>query len=184
MDKIILGLLLLKSRTIYEIRSRFADNLDLMYSSSMGSIQAALKKLLSLGYINYREYQENGKHKKLYEISESGREVFYQWVNAPLRAGQNKNPELARLYFMGLSDKENRCERIEAYIRDLKEIHASLKTIYDEGETLTPPEEYAELFDFQFYTVKYGIDAMAFEIKWFSKLLAELKAHGDEEIGS
>lgn len=175
MDKIILGLLLLKSRTIYEIRSRFAENLDLMYSSSMGSIQAALKKLLSLQYINYREYQDKGKHKKLYEITDAGRAAFYQWVNAPLQVGQNKNPELARLYFMGLSDKENRCARMEEYIRNLKEVHASLKLIYDEGETLTPPEEYAELFRFQFYTAKYGLDATAFEIEWFTKLMDELR---------
>lgn len=46
MDNIILGLLLLENRTIYQLRERIRKGMDLMYSSSMGSIQAAIKKLL------------------------------------------------------------------------------------------------------------------------------------------
>ena len=43
MENIILGLLLLKNRTIYELRKRINDGLNLMYSCSTGSIQAAIK---------------------------------------------------------------------------------------------------------------------------------------------
>ncbi len=38
---------------------------NLMYSSSMGSIQAAIKKLLNCGYIKYEEAIENGRYKKI-----------------------------------------------------------------------------------------------------------------------
>ena len=44
MDKLILGLLLLKGRTIYELRDRIAEGMEMMYSASIGSIQAAIKK--------------------------------------------------------------------------------------------------------------------------------------------
>ena len=46
MDNIILGLLLMCNRTIYQLRDRISKGINLMYSSSMGSIQAAVKKLL------------------------------------------------------------------------------------------------------------------------------------------
>ncbi|ERT59299.1 hypothetical protein HMPREF1253_0593 [Peptoniphilus sp. BV3C26] len=36
-----------------------------MYSTSMGSIQAAIKKLLNCGYIKYEEAIENGRYKKI-----------------------------------------------------------------------------------------------------------------------
>ena len=39
MDNIILGILLLSSRTIYQLRERIDKGLNMMYSSSMGSIQ-------------------------------------------------------------------------------------------------------------------------------------------------
>ena len=43
MDNMILGLLLFGSKTIYQLRERIDKGLNLMYSSSMGSIQAAIK---------------------------------------------------------------------------------------------------------------------------------------------
>lgn len=175
MEHIILALLYLKSRTIYEIRTKFEGNLGLMYSSSMGSIQAAVKKLLKNGCISYTELVENGKYKKQYAITEAGRERVCQWVNAPFGAVQNKNPELAKLYFMGLSDKENRCNRIRDYITSLEEYHTALELLYEEGRALNPPEEYAELFQFQLTTVKFGVDSSAFEIEWLSRLAAELE---------
>ena len=55
MDYIILGLLLLSRRTIYQLRERIEKGIDLMYSSSMGSIQAGIKKLLSSGLIDCEE---------------------------------------------------------------------------------------------------------------------------------
>ena len=48
MDNIILGLLLLSNRTIYQLRERIDKGLHMMYSSSLGSIQAAIKKLLKM----------------------------------------------------------------------------------------------------------------------------------------
>lgn len=175
MDNIILALLYLKNRTIYEIQARFEGNLNLMYSSSMGSIQAAVKKLLKTGCITYNEIVENGKYKKQYIITEIGRERFLQWVNEPFGKAQNKNPELAKLYFMGLSDKENRCNRIREYINSLKKYHTTLELIYEEGKALNPAEEYAELFQFQFTTVKFGVDSTAFEIEWLSQLVADME---------
>ena len=38
---------------------------NLIYSSSMGNIKAAIKKLLNCGYIKYEEAIENGRYKKI-----------------------------------------------------------------------------------------------------------------------
>lgn len=177
MDNIILALLYMKDRTIYEIRAKFEENLGLMYSSSMGSIQAAIRKLLHSGCIIYTEVVENGKYKKQYRITERGREQFTRWINSPFGSAQNRNPELAKLYFMGLSDRKLRAERIRSYIASLKKYHATLEMIYQEGKTLDPPEEYAELFQFQLITVKFGVDSVTFEIEWLSGLVKELEEH-------
>ena len=106
MEHIILGLLLLSSRTIYQLRERIHKGLNLMYSSSMGSIQAAVKKLLKNGYISYEEAVENGKYKKIYSITDNGKQYFFQWINSPLEIQNAKNPELAKVYFMGFCDKK------------------------------------------------------------------------------
>lgn len=176
MDKIILGLLILKNRTIYEIRTKFANNLDLMYSSSTGSIQAALKKLLSQGHIACTECEENCKHKKIYEITDSGREEFSRWVNSSFDGTQNKSPELAKLYFMGLSDKKLRAERVQGLIDYLEKTNMTLTLLYNEGLSLSPTEQYRDLFNYQFMTVKFGRDYTAFQLEWFRQLLSDMES--------
>ena len=86
MDTLILGLLLLKSRTIYEIRKTLSSSMQLLYSCSTGSIQAALKCLEAIekskwdciafyiSAINYHglEDEENAKEslKKCIELND------------------------------------------------------------------------------------------------------------------
>lgn len=102
MENMILGLLLLCGRTIYELRERIDKGLNLMYSSSMGSIQAAVKKLLRCGYITYEEAVENGKYKKIYRITESGKQHFLAWVNTPIEEQGSPMPGACKGLFSGL----------------------------------------------------------------------------------
>ena len=171
MENIILGLLMLQSRTIYQLRKRINEGLNLMYSCSTGSIQAAIKKLLSNGYISVSEFSENGKEKKLYSITDEGKAHFDSWVNSAVESNTVKNPELAKIYFMGFSEKQNRIKQLENYISDLRKIYSELEAICKEGE-----RSYAEMNDndiafYQLQTAKYGRDFMKFNIDWYNDLL-------------
>lgn len=174
MDKIILALLFLKTRTLYDLKTKITSDLSLMYSSSTGSIQSAIKKLLAQGFIDCEETVEESKYKKIYHITESGRTELQNWLNSPFEPARNKNPELAKLYFMGLSDKKERCQRIKEYINSLENYHKNLQAVYGKGLSLTPPPEYSDLFKFQLLTAKFGVDTSAYEIMWLKKLLSEL----------
>lgn len=176
MDKIILALLFFKSRTLYDLREKFSGGLKLMYSSSTGSLQAAIKKLLREELISCEEKVENGRYKRLYSITEKGKGELSLWINSPFEEAQSKNPELAKLYFMGLSDPPRRAERVRGYINSLEKYREALKLIYAEGLSLTPPKDYAELFEFQLITVKFGLDTSEYEINWLKSLLLRLES--------
>ena len=122
MEYIILGLLLLQPRTIYQLRKRINDGLNLMYSCSTGSIQAAIKKLLQNGHISVSEIAEDGKLKKMYVITESGKIYFYGWLSNPIDGSVIKNPELSKIYFMGFAEKSVRIKLIEEHIDYLKKM--------------------------------------------------------------
>lgn len=177
MDNTILGLLLLSSRTIYQLRERVAKGLNLMYSNSTGSIQAAVKKLLNCGYIQYEETVENGKYKKIYSITQSGKQHFLEWINTPMLIQSIKNPELAKLYFMGFSEEENRTEMLEKYISQLKEQYHVLDIICKDGENINIPNEYKDIGFYQLAAARYGRDFMMFNIEWYQNLLKEMR-HG------
>ncbi len=176
MDNIILGLLLLHSRTIYQLRERISQGLNLMYSSSMGSIQAAVKKLLSYEYICFEEVVENGKYKKVYSITESGKLYFFKWINSPFEIQNIRNPELAKIYFMGFSDKKIREANIEEYLLYLTEQYSVLNIICEEANSINPPEEQKDIFSYQFAAARYGRDFMKFNVEWYKNFLNEIRS--------
>ena len=61
MDHMILGLLILRSRSIYELQQCMEAGLNFMYGSSLGSIQAALKWR---AWIEYYRHLPNFLQKK------------------------------------------------------------------------------------------------------------------------
>ena len=186
MDNIILGLLLMCNRTIYQLRDRISKGINLMYSSSMGSIQAAVKKLLNCGYISYEEIIDNGKYKKIYWIrlyfyskiyciTESGKLHFYEWINAPIEEQNPKIPELAKVYFMGFSDKKNRETSIQQHLMYLKEQYNVLATICDDVKNIDVLEEHKDILNYQFVSALYGKDIIKFNIDWFENLLEKMR---------
>ncbi len=176
MDNIILGLLLLDSRTIYRLRERIDKGLGLMYSGSMGSIQAAVKKLLKRGHIDFDETVENGKYKKVYRITESGRRSFLEWVNAPIDGQDVRFPDLVKVYFMGFSDRKSREASIQKYLSFLRERRLALQMICEEAKDVAVPERGREIFNYQLASALYGNDFYKFQIDWFEKLLDKIRS--------
>lgn len=175
MDNIILGLLFMCSRTIYQLRDRISKGLNLMYSCSMGSIQAAVKKLLNTGYIRYEETVENGKYKKVYCITEDGRRHFLEWVNTPIEEHGIKSPELTKVYFMGFADNANREKAIEEHLAFLRGQYSLLSKICEESNDVRVPEEHTDIVHYQLMSALYGRDLIKFNIDWFEDLLSKMR---------
>ncbi len=175
MENVILGLLLLQPRTIYQLRKRIDEGLNLMYSCSTGSIQAALRKLLKEGNIDVSEVTEQGKCKKLYRITEKGKAQFDAWVNSEIDSGSANNPEPTKIYFFGFADKLRREKSIEQHVANMKNIHTALEDICREGETLLAESAQNDILFYQLQTAKYGRDLMKFNINWYSRLLTTIR---------
>lgn len=175
MDNIILGLLILESRTIYQLKDRINKGLNLIYSSSMGSIQAAIKKLLNNDCISFEEIIENGKYKKIYYVTEKGKQVFFQWINSPIEKQCFKIPELAKVYFMGFSDRQNREVNIQKHLVYLKEQYAILDEICEQSKHTDIPEENRDIFNYQLISAFYGRDFIKFNIDWYENLLKRIR---------
>ncbi len=175
MDNIILGLLLMCNRTIYQLRERIGKGISLMYSSSMGSIQAAIRKLLNGGLIDYEEIVDNGKYKKVYRITESGRQHFFDWINAPMEEQSPKSPELTKVYFMGFSDKRNREASIQQHLMFLNKQYTVLTAICEEAENIRTLKENQDILNYQLASALYGKELIQFNIDWFEGLLRKMR---------
>lgn len=194
MNIIILGFLMLKHSTIYEIREFIGNYLSSICSNSTGSIQAGIKKMLESEMITFIEVSENEVTKKVYSITEKGKNYFMDSLSAPMLY-KEKNMELNKLFFMGFIDRKLQIESISNYIYELEKELSYLKKISD---SLSPryqldqddingvkqnsgaPELITEnrahdIAMFQYAVLDFGIDKIEFEIKWFRKFKEKLE---------
>ena len=197
MDKIILGILMLHRMTAYELRNFIKNNFKSMYSDSLGSIQAALKKLFELEMVTFEELVEKGVNKKRYSITEAGQEALIEWIKIPINTSKTKNYDFGKLFFMGYVSKKDQKTLIDKIIISMEEEYEALKKLkesidveeeseeienylltdieykeriknLDKGKELI--ENIREISKFTLATLDYGIDVTAFNIEWFKKL--------------
>lgn len=179
MEHIVLGLLLLKEMTIYELNTAFSHGLSLIYSASYGNLQYAVKKLLKAELIEYRETVENGRNKKIYSIRPDGRRVFFEWMESEIPVGKLETVMLSKVYFLGLvDDPKLRLTIVEEMIMKTAEAEEGLRELNSEVRSYRLPEEHKQIAGFQFKTLDYGLMAHSAGRQWLQKLYNEVKDDG------
>ena len=178
MEFVILGLLLLKPMSAYEISSFIRKNLALICSGSAGSVQIALKKLLKNRNIQYTEFVENSINKKIYSITEGGDLAFRNWVATPMQTRKVKNMELSKLFFLGFAEQHQQMNAIQQYIHQLTDTRNTLVLLQKQFQTTTT-HTLEHLKVYWNLTLQYGIDSAEFEIQWYSNVLNTMKQDHD-----
>lgn len=200
MDKIILGILLIQSMSIYELRGYIQKNLNSFCSDSMGSIQAALKKLSCNHEIECCESFEHGVTKKTFSITEEGILKFEHWIGSPVSFAKCRDIEGSKLFFLGMSSDETRMKMLQTYLNDLLAEQKHLQEIarfiedtkdgviernvkrYEEDALLSEKlmevskkqnleEVISNVYRYQLNTLEYGLKKCEFDIAWVRELI-------------
>jgi DNA-binding PadR family transcriptional regulator len=177
MENVVLGLLILQSLTIYELNQAFKQGISMFYSASYGSLQIAVKSLIQKGMIVFDERVENGRNKKVYSITDIGRQAFYSWMVAEVPVSKLEITALSKVYFLGLI--ENRTEKkliLEEIVRKIEEMQVKLDAMNDALSQVKVPAHYEDVFKYQLRTLDYGRQAHIYARSWFLSLLKELDA--------
>mgnify|MGYP000910032089 FL=1 len=201
MDKIILGILMLHRMTAYEMKNVIKNSFKSMCSDSLGSIQAALKRLFEREMVTFEEVVENGVNKKRYAITEAGQKELLEWLKIPIDTSKTRNADLAKLLFMGYVSKKEQEILIDKIILSLEEEYRSLLQLRESidihgeqsqlEEDLNRDKQYRERMNslynksklsnkikeiskFTLATLDYGIDTTEFNIEWFKRLRKKL----------
>jgi DNA-binding PadR family transcriptional regulator len=162
-DYIILGFLLEKEMTGYDIRQKIALSTANFYDASFGSIYPALKRLEANNIIVSRKSTKSGKLKNIYHILDPGRQKFLNWVKEPLRLHKSRNEYLLKIFFYRYLSKEEVLIQITQFIKLLLEQKSNLIKL----ETLVANK--ADFF--QLSTLRYGLDNYQFLIDWLNQYL-------------
>ncbi|MBU2510139.1 PadR family transcriptional regulator [bacterium] len=131
----ILGLLHYRDLHGYRIKEVIEQNFGHMWTINYGQIYPNLKKMLEEELITVRELVQEGEKgppRKMYSITENGRNEFNQWLlSSPEGNTLLRDPFLMRFVFFGFGDKKRAVEIIDdqmkVYKEQLKKREANLK---------------------------------------------------------
>lgn len=106
----ILGLLNQKEMTGYDLMKQFESTLCEFWSAKHSQIYPELKKLTEEGSVAYQvEKSETSSEKKLYHITEAGREDFLDWLATETKAQPTpKDVSRLKIFFCNCLDPEDR----------------------------------------------------------------------------
>lgn len=126
---IILGFLMHRSMTGYEIRQRFGVSFSFFSGLSYGSIYPAIGKLEEEGLVTTEtDVREKGPKRKVCTITEKGRQAFLDALTGPLPLNRYKNSFLSRLFFFAFLPPEKRLEMASGYRAHVEEGLETLKS--------------------------------------------------------
>jgi DNA-binding PadR family transcriptional regulator len=172
---IILGFLMQESMTGYELRKFFSVSFSFFSGLSYGSIYPALKRLESEGLITMElKVQDGSPNRKVYTITEKGREEFLSSIREPIPFEQQRYNFLMHLFFFSHLPPEERVRLAEEHLRSVEEVRESLEAVASVVE--------AGGDRFQLMTFRFGL-------RFFSDLCANVRdtfkalAEGDHESG-
>jgi DNA-binding PadR family transcriptional regulator len=187
-DKIILGLLLDGEKSSYEIQKTMEKSTGFFYNSSQGSIQPALKKLLLNGGVIFNEKRQGERVKKVYSITDEGKQQFLLWASQPIALEKPRDPALLKMFFSNNVTTDRKLEMIELYLDEIKQVAAALKSIkqisLEQIEKSKQPMD-SEKMKSRMSTLDFGVDYYVFLNEWYEKykerLIAEI-GNGESQL--
>ncbi|MCK6204068.1 PadR family transcriptional regulator [Bacillus infantis] len=154
----------------YDIKSEFEHKAaGLYWGMSYGSIYPKLKKLEEEGYVYSMEKEENGRNKKLYELTEKGWQEFEEWLCTP-----PAYPAVKDELFMKMStwhkdmDTRHLISHLEKRKRESEDILGFVKE--------WPRNGISYVSSIGMLTIRYAEMRLETELRWIDESISILKA--------
>jgi DNA-binding PadR family transcriptional regulator len=145
----LLGFLMKKPMTGYELRKLFSMSFSFFSAISYGSIYPALKKMEREGLIVMSVEVQDGKpNRKVYAITDVGKKAFVDSLSAPIELDRHRNSFLCRLFFFAHMPREERARTATHYLEGIRQAQRDLETVRPEAEQYADP--------FQQLCLKFG----------------------------
>jgi DNA-binding PadR family transcriptional regulator len=165
---ILLGSLFDKSLSGYDLKKLFSLSFAFFSGLSYGSIYPALKQLEQEGLITMKlEIQESAPNRKVYTITQAGKQAFLNSLKSPFGLERYKNALLMRMFFFAHLSKKERLEAADNYLNQIRSIAGELQAVQ--------PDVEANADRFQLLCFQFGLRFSKDLIRNVEKVISELQ---------
>lgn len=171
LEFIILGFLMCGETSGYDLKQWMTKSTSYFFDASFGSIYPALKRLEDKHLVIFKESVQGSKYKKVYQITQNGKEAFMKWIGEPIAFEKSRQDHLVKIFFYEFLPKEKAIANLKALVEVIEPIVKKL---------ISQKKEAAEKYDiYKFYyrysTLIYGIDYYRFVMNWCNDMITKLE---------
>ncbi len=158
----------------YELAKQFEASVGFFWKATYQQIYRELTKLEDLGSISAQVIaQETRPDKKLYSVTELGKQQLIEWMNVECEPAVIKDDLLVKIFAGYLIPEQKLIEELEHH----RQIHAQkLKAYQDiEQQCFPTPQTLPHQQKFQYLTLRKGIGYETDWITWCEEAIELLK---------
>ncbi len=176
MDFAALGFLMYRPLSMYDLSKAMERSTRHFLSASFGSLHPTLRKLEKNGHVTSEEQVSNGRRKKIFRITDSGRDHFVAWLAKDIAAERLSNPALLRLFFLGHLDQRDREGLVIRFLGEMRQAAAELEALQASLQGVQPPPGFEDHMAYQLATLEFGIAHHRFVADWYQAKLEALRS--------
>jgi len=118
----------------YDLKKQFESSFSHFFAAGFGSIYPALSSLAEQGLVNCEEIPQEGKpDRKVYEITDAGREFLHVALRNPAPCHKIRSEFLATMCFAHLMQDEDIEVILDNRLADIAAYQAMFRQLEDEG---------------------------------------------------
>lgn len=158
--KVILGMLAMRPRSGYEIKSFVDHSTRYFWAASYGQIYPELRRLAEAGLVEGTDSPTGGRQRTIYELTKAGRHALDEWHQVPADHFEYRDEALLKLFFAGAVAPERAAE----ISRDRAAAAAEVADEMREVEAAAEGKDQAS-----YAVLRFGIDFNEFIAEWFER---------------
>ena len=159
---VVLGMLNMRPRSGYEIKTFADSSTRFFWAASYGQIYPELRRLEAAGLITGETADTGERRRRVYRIEPSGRAVLLEWLRTPPTVWELRDDALLKLFFADALDREEALailDRMRQASRSTIERFRAIGSRFGgDGSSGAHP--------FPALVLQYGLDFNAWQIAW------------------
>jgi len=175
LEHILLGYLARGPRTGYDLKKTFDASAAHFWPARQNQIYRTLTRLHEQGQISLEIVEQTDRpNRKLYAITEAGRDELLAWLCTPVEEPIWRSHLLSQLFFSDAIDDDAAIALLEARLRHLTEEVQQYEQMIELGDEPATPENARDQF-FRWLTLDHGIRTHLCSIDWTKDAIRRIR---------
>ena len=173
----ILGFLNYSPLSGYDLKKVFDSSVKHFWPADQSQIYRTLSRQVDQGWLEM-EIVEQSDHpaRKVYHITDSGREELIRWLAGPTSEKASRSAALIQVFFMGQADDELILQKFEAYAQMMQMALENYEELSKELVGKLPETSTREHF-FWLQTIDLGMRTTRANLEWAENIAQMIKTN-------